>query len=241
MYSCSVLPLFVWACSFSSTIVLLSVYKVVHWTSSCESLYLYLDWSSCRTTFCRWSLNLWHMPMVCLISIWLTLILVVTWFVLLYNIRQSGLNYYTAANNWGWEVLKSSTGQPPLEGKAVYYPINSCPAEMGYILFRKQCRSRSAGFIRSQLIMMKPADQDQHCPAVLKGVKGKFVVALQGLRYGVKLRMSFLPLHTNDVLITIMGQNKIWNKIDNPETIIKHWCKKSEWKILTYILLYWNR
>ena len=52
---------------------------------------------------------------------------------------------------------------PPYQGVAVFYQmmwplwevnnaIKPCPAEPGYTLFCKQCRSRSVGFWRSQLI-----------------------------------------------------------------------------------------
>ena len=50
-------------------------------------------------------------------------------------------------------------------------------------------------------------------------------VKIQRMHFGVKLRMSLFLLHKNDVFITIMGRNKILNKIDNPEAIIKHCCK----------------
>ena len=38
------------------------------------------------------------------------------------------------------------------ESAAMKAKLNPCPAEPGYILFCKQCRSRSVGFWRSQLI-----------------------------------------------------------------------------------------
>ena len=47
-------------------------------------------------------------------------------------------------------------------------------------------------------------------------------VKIQRKHFRVKFRMSLLLLHTNDVLITIMGQNKILNKIDNPEAILSN-------------------
>ena len=37
-------------------------------------------------------------------------------------------------------------------GDLDYMVLNPCPAEPGYTLFCKQCRSRSVGFFRSQLI-----------------------------------------------------------------------------------------